>query len=187
MKGTRQKRIVLLSHTIQRQVKCGRAPDGRYRQQGLSQCLQRPNLLLISIASRKPAVLLHTPPGKTRRNFKSGPLRVSAGHLRSKAWQLHSTPQSPCSYQVVQISPVRELFVRKGVAARCVERGGTHGDPASDHIMITDAAGALWRVSHPRANTGSEGAVGMTEQACFFYFRKLLLMGSSLGCFRGIV
>lgn len=48
-----------------------------------------------------------------------------------------------------EVVPARELYIGEGVTARCVERGGIRGDPESDHLLITDGTGALWRVPFP--------------------------------------
>ncbi|CAM9684699.1 unnamed protein product [Scytosiphon promiscuus] len=48
-----------------------------------------------------------------------------------------------------EVVPAHELYIDDGVTARCVERGGIRGDPGSDHLLITDGAGALWRVPFP--------------------------------------
>ena len=48
-----------------------------------------------------------------------------------------------------EVTPLWEMFIGDAVAARCVERGGTRGDPSSDHLLITDGMGALWQVPTP--------------------------------------
>ncbi|CAM9328137.1 unnamed protein product, partial [Hapterophycus canaliculatus] len=48
-----------------------------------------------------------------------------------------------------EVVPARELYIAEGVTARCLERGGIRGDPGSDHFMVTDGTGALWRVPFP--------------------------------------
>lgn len=45
-----------------------------------------------------------------------------------------------------EIDPVREIFVARDVAVRCLERGGRRNDPVSDHLLITDGRGALWQM-----------------------------------------
>lgn len=50
-----------------------------------------------------------------------------------------------------EVVPVRELFIGEGVSARCIERGGVRGDPASDHLLVTDGTGVLWQVPTPEA------------------------------------
>lgn len=54
------------------------------------------------------------------------------------------------------VTPARELFIGAGVAARCVERGGVRGDPTSDHMLVTDGTGALWRVLMPDFEVGTD-------------------------------
>lgn len=49
-----------------------------------------------------------------------------------------------------EVAPVRELFIGEGVATRCLERGGSRGDPASDHFLVIDGRGALWQVPTPK-------------------------------------
>ncbi|CAM9470484.1 unnamed protein product [Choristocarpus tenellus] len=44
-----------------------------------------------------------------------------------------------------ELEPVRELFLGQGITARCLERGGKRGDPTSDHFLVTDGTGGLWR------------------------------------------
>ena len=50
-----------------------------------------------------------------------------------------------------EVAPARELFIGEGVRARCVERGGVRGDPASDHFLVTDGTGVLWKVPTPES------------------------------------
>lgn len=59
-----------------------------------------------------------------------------------------------------EVVPMRELFIGESVSARCVERGGVRGDPSSDHLLVTDGKGVLWKVPTPEsiAAASTEGS-----------------------------
>lgn len=64
------------------------------------------------------------------------------------------------------ILPVQEIFVGKGVAARCVVRGGDRGDPLSDHMMIIDRMGALWHVPMTPNTRSANVAAPRVSRSC---------------------
>lgn len=66
-----------------------------------------------------------------------------------------------------EVSPVRELFIGEGVNARCVERGGVRDDPDSDHLLVTDGAGALWQVPISQPGTADSPAPDIRQLATF--------------------
>ncbi|CAM9115751.1 unnamed protein product [Ectocarpus fasciculatus] len=66
-----------------------------------------------------------------------------------------------------EVSPARELFIGEGVNARCVERGGVRDDPDSDHLLVTDGAGALWQVPISQPATADSPAPDITQLATF--------------------
>eukprot|EP00752_Nemacystus_decipiens_P009571 g8551.t1 len=61
-----------------------------------------------------------------------------------------------------EVVPVRELFIGEGVRARCVERGGVRGDPALDHLLVTDGTGVLWQVPTLEATAAAAAANSST-------------------------
>lgn len=91
------------------------------------------------------------------------------GYIRWWSFEDVDTADSEGDSMCCELTPVRELFIGKGIAARCVERSGVREDPSSDHFLITDGTGALWRAPIPEEAAESSPTFTLRPQqlACF--------------------
>lgn len=89
------------------------------------------------------------------------------GYVRSWPFADIDSADADDDSMCCEVSPVRELFIGEGVNARCVERGGVRDDPASDHLLVTDGAGALWQVPMSEPATANSPTPGIRQLATF--------------------